>query len=624
MRHLWIISLRRSQYRIPRPLGTNLSTQLANKAEWKAAHVSRVLNMVERDKNHASIIVWSMGNEAGTGPNFLAAYQGVHKRDGSRPVHYERAEKMTDVKERHTDIRGDMYRSIGSIRDHWLGTDAERPFIWCEYSHAMGNSNGNFQEYWDLVSEERQVQGGFIWDWMDQGLADTKNGKKFWAYGGHYEPKGQIHSGNFCLNGIIDPDHTAHPALMEIKKVYANIAFEYNNKNITVINNRFFENLDDCIIKWDLIANGHVIKTGQFRPDGVAAQNKKTFAIDLGPFDTAQETFLNVYALNKDNKGLLSFGHEMAREQFPIVDKALDAPVAKSSSKIVLSESDEKTSIKGINFSLCFSKNNGLLSSYIINHLELLTSPLEPTFWRAPIDNDFGNNMQKRCIVWKEALAQAKLASINSKQISDTEVQVETQLLLPTIEGQITIAYSVYGNGQIDVNYKFEAKKDKLPEIPRIGMKLKLPKTIENLSYYGRGPWENYCDRKSAAFIGEYQSKVKDQYFAYNRPQENGHRTDVRHLQLTNQSGLGLKVVAHNTPIEFNALNYATEDLDEGEQKTLRTPADLNEGDFVELHIDHKMMGVGGDNSWGAMPHAPYRFYANKTYNYSFSLIPLR
>ena len=206
--------------------GYEVSETLANKPEWKEAHLARCMNMLERDKNHPSIIVWSMGNEAGTGPNFLEAYKAMHKRDSSRPVHYERAEKMTEVKERHTDIHGDMYREIDDIRNNWLGKDLERPFIWCEYAHAMGNSTGNFKEYWDLVDSHPQLQGGFIWDWMDQGLANYKDGEKYWAYGGHFEPEGQTHDENFCLNGLIDADRNPHPGLYEVKKVYQNIEFK--------------------------------------------------------------------------------------------------------------------------------------------------------------------------------------------------------------------------------------------------------------------------------------------------------------------------------------------------------------------------------------------------------------
>lgn len=597
---------------------------LANKPEWKAAHVSRVLNMVERDKNHASIIVWSMGNEAGTGPNFLEAYQKTHERDGSRPVHYERAEKLTDVTERHTDIQGDMYRPISSIEKDWVGKDLERPFIWCEYSHAMGNSNGNFQEYWDLIENNRQIQGGFIWDWVDQGLADKKDGRPFWAYGGHYEPEGQTHSNNFCLNGVVDADRTPHPGLLEVKKVYSNIAFDSDGKTVTVKNKRFFTELDDCIIKWDLFSGGKILKAGQFRPEGVAPQSEKAFAIEVGKLTEGKEYFLNIYALNKDNTGLLSFAHEIAREQFQLSEAELKVPVSMSKDQIAISEDDLQIIVNGINFDIIFSKDNGALSSYIIYGAEIIKSPLVPTFWRAPTDNDFGNHLQKRASVWKKAVENAELISLASKQVDANTISISAMMNLPTIEGHITLDYSIYGNGQIDVAYSFEAKKEELPEIPRIGMKLQLPREMDNLTYCGRGPWENYCDRNSAAFVGKYTSKVSDQYFAYGRPQENGHKTDVRRLKLNNHTGMGIKVVAHKEPIEFNALHYSIEDLDEGKEKVLRTPADITEGDFVELHIDHKMMGVGGDNSWGRKPHEPYMLYANKAYSYSFSIIPLK
>lgn len=604
--------------------GYNPENTLANKPEWKSAHVDRVMNMVERDKNHASIIVWSMGNEAGTGPNFLEAYQEAHKRDGSRPVHYERAEQKTDVKERHTDIQGNMYRRIKSIEDKWIGSDPERPFIWCEYSHAMGNSNGNFQAYWDLVERERQVQGGFIWDWMDQGLADTKDGQKYWAYGGHYEPDGQIHSNNFCLNGVIDADHTPHPGLLEVKKVYSNLGFSADGKQITVINKRFFTDLSDCIIKWDLVANGEVVKTGQFCPDGVAPQAEKSFPLELGTLPQEKEVFLNVYALNKDNTGLLAFAHEIGREQMQLSTIELTAPKAQSADKIIVADDAKGITINGVNFMIAFSEENAALTSYVINGTSIITSPLQPTFWRAPTDNDFGNKLPKRAVVWKEAVAAAKVKAFKSTQVSDTEVKVTTELELPTVEGIITIDYSIYGNGQIDVDYSFKANKKDLAEIPRIGMVLQLPRTMDDLHYYGRGPWENYSDRNTAAFVGRYSSKVADQYFAYSRPQENGHKTDVRCLSLRNYYGRGIKVKAQGSPIEFNALHYSTEDLDPGTKKQLRTPADITEGDFVELHIDHQMMGVGGDNSWGAKPHAPYMHYADKEYSYSFSIIPLK
>ncbi|WP_430812555.1 MULTISPECIES: glycoside hydrolase family 2 TIM barrel-domain containing protein [unclassified Carboxylicivirga] len=240
---------------------------LANKPEWKAAHIERCLNMVQRDKNHPSVIVWSLGNESGAGLNMLEAYNKVHQIDGSRPVHYERAEKQTNLTERQTDIIGVMYLPIENVKNDWLGTDNERPFIWAEYAHAMGNSTGNFKEYWDFVDSHEQLQGGFIWDWMDQGIAAYKNGEKYWAYGGHFEPEGLHHDENFCLNGLVDPDRTPHPGLFEVKKVYQNIDFKIKDialGMVTIKNRRFFKDLSDVLCSWELLKDGKLVNTGQF------------------------------------------------------------------------------------------------------------------------------------------------------------------------------------------------------------------------------------------------------------------------------------------------------------------------------------------------------------------------
>ncbi|WP_258102839.1 glycoside hydrolase family 2 TIM barrel-domain containing protein [Marinoscillum sp. MHG1-6] len=596
---------------------------------WEAAHVSRVSNMFERDKNHPSVIVWSMGNEAGTGANFLAAYQALKKLDSSRPIHYERAEKMTSVKERHTDIRGDMYRQIGSIKKNWLGSDTERPFIWCEYSHAMGNSNGNFQEYWDFVDSHPQLQGGFIWDWMDQGLAKThENGKQFWAYGGHFEPEGMYHDNNFCMNGIVDADRTPHPAYYEIKKVYQNIRFidaGIAEGKLQIQNRFFFKNLDEYLITWELLENGKAVKRGQFAASNVEPQSIRDFSIDYGvSFSNGKEYFINFKATQVVPTKELPLGYEVASEQFVIKENPVAALQTQSAKdKLTLTETEAAIALKGKDFSIGIDKKNGGLRSYVINGYELINAPLVPDFWRAPTDNDFGNKMQKRCAVWKNVMSKAKVLMVNTEKISKSSYKVSLTYDLPTVEGKLNLSYTINSAGQVDVTFGFEAKGADLPEIPRIGMALQVKQELENLSYYGRGPWENYNDRNTSAFIGQYQSKVADQYFAYARPQENGHKTDVRTFALTNQGGVGLQVLALNQPLEFNALPYATSDLDPGENKKLRTPADLTEGDFVEVHIDHKMMGIGGDNSWGAKPHEPYMFYADKAHEYSFRILPV-
>lgn len=610
--------------------GYDPKNTLANKPEWGKAHVERNLNMVERDKNHPSVIVWSMGNEAGDGPNFLDAYNAIKARDNSRPIHYERAEKQSSVKEQHTDIIGDMYRDVNSIREKWVGTDSLRPFIWCEYAHAMGNSTGNFQEYWDLVESERQIQGGFIWDWVDQGIVKLDhNGNKFWAYGGHFEPKGVNHDYNFCFNGLVNADRTIHPGIKEVKKVYQNIglkAIDLLKGQIEVKNKFFFKDLTDVLLRWEIIGDGKLVKSGQLTPGAIAPQMERSVELDFGNvnFNDGKEYFLNLYALNTAPSPFISFGDIIAEQQLKIADCHFPKVVSKSIDHLTLEDQSNSIIIRGNNFLIQFSDQTGTLNSYTRNGYELIKSPLVPDFWRAPTDNDFGNKMPERCKVWKDAFANSSVQSIAKSQLSSGEVKINVTYLLPTVDGTIQMEYRVLGNGQIDVAYTFSAKKTDLPEIPRIGMVMQLPKEIDNLTYYGRGPWENYVDRNTAAFVGLYESKVADQYFSYGRPQENGHKSDVRWLSLNNQFGMGLKFVAQGEPIEFNALSISTSSLDEGIKKILRTPLDVKEGDFVELHIDHKMMGVGGDTSWGAKPHKPYMYFADKVYTYSFSIVPER
>ncbi|MEJ2418619.1 MAG: glycoside hydrolase family 2 TIM barrel-domain containing protein [Exilibacterium sp.] len=608
-------------------IGYKPENTLANKSEWKAAHVARIENMIKRDKNHPSVIVWSMGNEAGTGINFLAGYKAAKVLDESRPVHYERAERLTDIKERHTDIVAHMYAPIDWVAK-WLGQDSERPFIWCEYSHAMGNSTGNFKEYWDLVHKHKQLQGGFIWDWMDQGLTKyDKSGEKFWAYGGFFEPEGVHHDNNFCFNGLVDPDLKPHPGVYEVKKVYQNINVEAVNLSegkVSVKNDFFFKDLNDYILRWELLDNGAAIQTGSLKPLGVSPQTKKTLTLNINDFkrEAGHEYFLNIYMLQAKATEMISFGQIVASEQLAFGDfKDFKAQNLAAINNIELKETENEVYAIGSNFTITVSKKTGALTSYKLNHYELIENPLKPSFWRAPTDNDYGNKMQERCSVWKDAINHVTLKDIDVKQISETKISIQTTLALPTVEGEIDLAYTVVGNGQLDVSYKFEAKKANLPEIPRIGMEFRMPKAFDNLKYYGRGPWENYSDRKTAAFVGLYQSKVSEQYFPYGRPQENGHKTDVRWLSLTNQTGLGISVVAHNEPLEFNALHNSVDDFDSGKKKQLLTPNDVAERNFVEVHIDHKMMGVGGDNSWGAKPHKPYMYYSDKPYQYSFSII---
>ena len=600
---------------------------LANVPEWKDAHVSRVINMARRDKNHPSIIVWSMGNEAGTGPNFLACYEGLKDYDPSRPVHYERAEKMTSVKERHTDIIGDMYRLISDIEKKYLPSDEDRPFIWCEYSHAMGNSNGNFKEYWDLVHAHPQLQGGFVWDWMDQGLAKKdEQGNEYWAYGGHFEPEGVYNDGNFCLNGLVGPGWEPHPGIMEVKKAYQDIqftGFDLSSMEVAMRNGFFFRDLKGYLFDWELLADGEVVQTGTIQDVNLGPQEQKSYSLKIGKFEPGKENHLNFYARQVVSAPFLPVGHIVASEQFSMKAMDYDGGLAATNQPLEMVKTAGGIAFVTEGVILEFSETTGALFSYKVNGKEMIADPLEPTFWRAPNDNDFGNNLPKRCHVWKEAFEKGKLTDIDVRRVSDSEYHLKTNYELTTVGGTIQILYRINGLGELQVDYAFTPQDDTQPEIPRVGMKMRLPREVENLSYYGRGPWENYCDRKTSSFVGKYHSKVSEQYYPYIRPQENGHKTDVRWLSLRTHAGTGLKITANKSPIEFNALPYATADLDPGKTKQGRTYNELKEADFVELHLDAAMMGVGGDNSWGAKPLDKYMLFPNRKYTYSFKLSPL-
>ena len=610
-------------------MGYSPEQTLANVPEWKAAHISRVMNMIRRDKNHPSVIVWSMGNEAGTGPNFLESYTAAKAYDETRPIHYERAEKMTEVKERHTDIIGNMYMPISEVKQLYNEGEHERPFIWCEYSHAMGNSNGNFKEYWDLVYSHPQIQGGFIWDWMDQGLIKyDKQGKPFWAYGGHFEPEGVYNDGNFCLNGLVNPDWTTHPGAMEVKKVYQNIRFrrtELTLDEIVIENDYFFKDLEDYLITWEVLEDGIAIQRGWFEPDGIMPQERKTYKlnIDKSKIKQGKEYILNLYAKRMDNNTLLPSGYTLAEEQFVLAPFSFEDTNIETVNKLNVKETRNALQLSASGVDLSFSKQSGLLTSYKINRSELIKKALTPAFWRAPTDNDFGNNMPGRCMPWKTAFSNGVLTDFSYQETATSDILIKTKYLLDSVNAEMEIFYTVNGQGEITVDYVFVPKNSELPEIPRIGMKMQLKKSLDSLQYYGKGPWENYIDRNSSAKIGLYKSKVADQYYPYIRPQENGHKTQVRWLTLTDPSGMGLKVSAIYDPIEFKSLHYTTSDLDPGGTKAGRRYNQLKEGDFVELHIDHKMMGVGGDNSWGAKPHEQYRYYPDKDYGYRFKLSPV-
>jgi beta-galactosidase len=596
---------------------------LAKNPDWGPAHLDRTIRMVERDKNHASVIIWSLGNEAGDGVNFEATSAWIHGRDASRPVHYEGAGLKP-----HTDIFCPMYNRIEEIESYGLKKQA-RPLIMCEYTHAMGNSNGNLQDYWDVIEKYPNLQGAFVWDWVDQSYAaKTETGVAYWAYGGDFGPAGTPSDDNFCCNGLVSSDRTPHPGLWEVKKVYQFVKFrktltEDGRPGVQVQNAYAFRDLSGFIIQWEYTADGGAngpIAQGEIRNPAVAPGGSKIFALDFpaGAAEPGGEYFLNVRAVYAADEPLIPRGHIAAAEQFPMGILRPAAP-AKSSSNAsaALSQDTATAKVLGPDFSVTFDKASGLLKSYVYKGRELVKGGLEPDFWRAPTDNDFGNRLPVRAAVWRKAGDNRTLDRFDVFQESPSIIRADALYSLKDVSASFRVIYRVFGGGDILVSIAFSPAGRNLAEIPRVGMRMSLPAAFADVRWFGRGPHENYIDRKSSAFVGLYRASVFETLIPYVSIQEYGNRTDCRWVALSDGSGNGL--LASGLPqFDFSALPYTTEDLTQ-ETRGLKHPHEITKRDFVTLHLDYGQMGVGGDDSWGARTHSQYLLYP-RTYEYSFRL----
>jgi len=591
--------------------------------EWAPAHLDRIKRMIEVDKNHPAIIIWSMGNECGNGPVFYDAYKWMKGRDNTRPVQFEQAGENED-----TDIVCPMYPQIKDMIKYADDKTKARPYIMCEYSHAMGNSNGNFQEYYDIMAKSPHMQGGFIWDWVDQGMdAKDANGNKYWAYGGDLGSKDLHNDENFCANGLISADRSLHPGLAEVKKVYQDIKFSLKGDNQLVVKNLFFyTNLNQFNFKWELLKDGVKVQEGTFK--GIAdAQQIQTEKIALDKLSPDAEYFLNVYAYTKAATAMIPANHEIAREQFKLGNGNYFATKAdaKVKSKLKTKKSSNVLSFESDAVAGAFDLTTGQIKSYTLkaDKKEVISNFPIPYFWRAPTDNDFGNGMPKKLGVWKEANKNPKVQSVTVGKQTAAGVPVDVKYLLSGVDVPYTVNYLIQNDGSIKVTASIDKSGKDLPEMPRFGMRLELPGAYENLSYYGRGPWENYSDRNTASFVGTYNDKVDNQLtMQYIRPQENGYKTDARWITLQNTNGSGLKITGEQ-PLCFSALNVPTEGFDAGPKKSQTHINDIHPEDKVYLHVDLAQRGVGGDNSWGALPHPQYMLTAPKyTYTYTLSLLP--
>jgi beta-galactosidase len=538
---------------------------LAKDESWKDAHLYRTKNMYERDKNQPSIIIWSLGNEAGNGVNFYATYDYLKEVDKTRPTQYERAEL-----EYNTDIFCPMYMRIGGM-ERYAQSNPDRPLIQCEYAHAMGNSVGNLQDYWDVIEKYPALQGGFIWDWVDQGLLTTnEDGEEFWAYGGDFGPEDVPSDGNFCLNGLVNPDRGVKPHLLEVKKVYQHIGFKpanLANGEILIENKYAFLPLDEFDFTWEVTGDGKVVTSGKLpvisATPGEVVQAKMDINIQPEP---GTQYFLNVKAIQKDTKGLIETGWIAAEEQFEL-PFARPATTIQSSTFGQVSADIEgtKVTVSGSDFTVVFDTTAGLMTSYKKGNTEFLESGPVPNFWRAPIDNDFGNGLHRRSGIWRKAGEKRKVKDVRVTQPTPNSANVVLTFdLVSETDDTIDIiatyssSYQIYGSGDIQVDNHFKMTRDNLPEIVRMGMNMVMPRSFDQMTWLGRGPHESYRDRKTSAFVGLYKGSVADQYWAYIRPQENGNKTDVRWVAITDATGNGLlfkglpllEVSAHHNLLE--------------------------------------------------------------------------
>ncbi|NGP89069.1 DUF4981 domain-containing protein [Aliifodinibius halophilus] len=595
---------------------------IADNPDWKAAIMDRTKRMVERDKNHPSIIIWSQGNESGFGSNFKAGYRWIKQRDPSRPVQYEPAWRTE-----YTDIAAPMYHQIEEMLEYVDDGVRQKPMILCEYAHAMGNSVGNLQDYWEVMKSHQNFQGGFIWDWVDQALLKrNEEGEKYWAYGGDY-PEPIPNDSNFVANGLVQADRSLKPHIWEVKKVYQPINFEkldLPTGKIKVSNEYGFRNLNEFELSWIIEENGEVIQSGTLPavdlPGGKSTQLTIPYT-NITPKPGA-EYLLKIRAQSRNERPLVPKGHTIAWEQFKLPFANPQAPVDLSKMPKVIPDADEQFQyVKGDKFRVGFSTDTGLLSSIQVEGNELLKAPLEPGFWRPPTDNDLGNGMPQRSGIWKAAWDRAKLTKLRYGKVAPQLMKVKATYVLSQLRAQYKIIYNVYGNGQIDIAAHFEPGNTRLPELPRFGMNMQMPVRYEQVEWYGRGPHESYSDRKSGAAIDRYSGSVYEQYHVYVRPQETGNKTDVRWFSLTDETGQGLRFEGAPT-VNASFYPFPTSMLGYRKGGPNRHITDVTPTDIITVNIDKAQMGVGGDDSWGARPHPEYRLPA-KSYRYSFSIMIL-
>lgn len=632
-------------------MGYNLSKgrTLGNNPEWLKAHMDRTVNMYERNKNYPSVTFWSLGNEAGNGYNFYQTYNWIKEADSDlmqRPVNYERA-----IWEWNTDMFVPQYPGADWFEK--IGREgSDRPVMPSEYAHAMGNSTGNFYGQWDAIYRYPNLSGGFIWDWVDQGLLEKNaDGVEYWTYGGDYGVNSPS-DGNFLINGLVNPDRNPHPGLAEVKYVHQNLLIEPVDASagrFRVTNRFYFTNLNDFRISYEIKSEKKVLRRGSMVLD-VAPQQTREFTVDMPSAAQlkAGECFINfsVTALKADPG--YAAGHEVAREQIALSPMPAPSAIKAAGGKLNTSIDGSLYSVNSKNVSFTFDKSKGMVTSYKVNGREYVHDGfgLQPNFWRGPTDNDYGNGAPKREQIWKQASKNFNVTSAELSMSGNTAV-LDVNYALPS-DNDYKVTYRIRPDGVVKVETDFSATDSTMAEMPRLGMRMRLPRDMHNVEYYGRGPGENYSDRNHGSMVDVYNTTAEAMYYPYVRPQENGHRTGTRWLRMSDRKGHGLKIIADGL-LEFNALPNSVEDFDSEETKNHpyqwynRSQAEIdnrNEAearnvlrrhhhiddivprDFIEVCLDMRQQGVGGYDSWGSWPEETDLIRPYNSYKWGYTVIP--
>lgn len=585
----------------------------ASLSEWTANCVDRAISLVERDKNHPSVLIWSLGNEAGTGSNFQAMRDWIKAKDKTRLVHYEGDSK-------YGDMTSYMYASPSSIQSYGQSGNT-KPLILCEYAHSMGNSTGNLYMYMDQFEKYSNLQGGFIWDFVDQSLKDSIGFK----YGGDWGDN--PNDGNFCANGLLNADRTIKPAMYEVKKAYQNIKMTSTNVlggTFTLKNWFLFTNLKEFSGSWELLADTTVLQKGNFSETDMTLVPLGSKTIKI-PF-TAPQTeagvkyWLNISFKTKNDYNWSLAGHEIAKEQFNIPFTTTE--VAKTadfgSEDLEVAQSLSKITIKNSKVDVSFNKTTGLMSSYTVDSVLLLNNGPVPNFWRAPLDNDRGNNEPSRCKTWENASLTRKMDTLYMEVSNKKHITLFAYYTVPTtVPSKVVMKYDVLSNGEVQVTERFYPGSSSLSEIPLVGTMMTLPNSFDRFSWYGRGPYENYIDRKLASDVGVYSKTVDENFFPYIQPQETGNHVETDWVKIVNQNNIGILIAGDK--FEFSALRYTP-----FEMESKLHPYELVKNVNTILNINYKQMGVGGDNSWGALPHDEFLMRPTSAYSYSYHIFPIK